>query len=68
MPSDAKTKEPISLALAFTITQAICISLILLSLIAIKYLFKPTYKELEKWYRNNMLSDTAVSEVLDFEI
>ncbi len=46
------------------ITQFICVTLILLSVLAVKYIFKAHYGEVVAWYNTYMCDDTSVDEVL----
>lgn len=46
------------------ITQAICITLLLLTVLAVKFFFEGTYKEVKEWYGENVLIDTDINEVL----
>ncbi len=46
------------------VTQVICVSLILLSVLVVKYFFKSTYKELKDFYEIYICDDTNVEEVL----
>lgn len=46
------------------ITQCICIAIILLSVFAVKYFFRGTYKQLKEWYNQKICVDTDINEVL----
>mgnify|MGYP000848705015 FL=1 len=46
------------------ICEAVVISLILLSVITLKYFFKPEFKKAQDFYKKYFLNDTSVSEVL----
>lgn len=50
------------------IAQAVCVLIILSSVLVIKYFFKGTYKQLTKWYIDNVCVDTDINEVLEDEI
>lgn len=50
------------------VVQSVCILIILLSVVVMKYFFKSAYNEVEKFYREEILSDTSISEVLPNEI
>ena len=50
------------------ITQITVTLIILLSVLAVKYFFKGTYKNLHNWYCRNVLVDTDIEEVLGNEI
>ena len=47
-----------------TLTQCICMIIILLSIFTVKYFFKGTYNELKEWYKENICIDTDINEVL----
>lgn len=50
------------------IVQSICVLIILASVVIMKYFFKGAYSQIEKFYREEILSDTKISEVLQNEI
>ncbi len=50
------------------ITQTICVLIIILSVITVKYFFGGTYKKLLSWYSENVCVTTDISEVLSDEI
>ena len=50
------------------ITQITVTLIILLSVLAVKYFFKSTYKELKVWYDTNICAETDINEVLDDEV
>ena len=50
------------------ITQAVCIVIIISSVIAVKYFFKGTYQKLLSWYNENVCVTTDINEVLSDEI
>lgn len=47
------------------ITQALCMLVVLLSVITIKYLFKSEFKTLQKWYLKEFCNDTTIEEVIE---
>ena len=47
------------------ITQALCMLVVLLSVITIKYLFKSEFKSLQKWYLEEFCNDTLIEEVVE---
>ena len=49
------------------ITQAVCVAIILISLICIKYFFKSTYKKINTFYNEEICSTTDVNEVINNE-
>ena len=50
------------------ITQAICVLIIISSVIAVKYFFGGTYKKLLSWYKENICVTTDINEVLSDEV
>ena len=47
------------------ITQAITVSIILISVLVIKYLSKATFLKLKDWYTEHLCNHTHISEVLE---
>ncbi len=47
------------------ITETLCMVLVLLSVITIKYLFKSEFKTLQKWYIEEFCNDTLIEEVIE---
>lgn len=47
------------------ITQAICMGIILASIMLIKYISKSTYTELKNFYETYICDDTTITEVLE---
>ena len=47
------------------ITEALCMLMVLLSVITVKYLFKSEFKTLQKWYVEEFCNDTLVEEVIE---
>ena len=50
------------------ILQAVCVLIIILSLLAIKYFFKGEFKEVQAFYYENIAVDTDINEVLKDEV
>lgn len=46
------------------ITQAICVIMILFSVLTVKYFFKGEYKFFKEWYLEEITSDTRIEEVI----
>lgn len=46
------------------ITEAITVLLIILTIVAIKFISPKMFKKLESWYKKNVLDDTTISEVI----
>lgn len=45
--------------------QAVCVLLIIISVLIMKYFFGGTFKKIEKWYNENICVSTDVNEVLE---
>lgn len=59
-----KILKPKNYYVSIIITQSICVVLIALSVICIKYFFKGTYKQIKEFYKNEICSQTDINEVL----
>lgn len=46
------------------ITQSICVVLILLTVLVVKYFFKGTYNQAKEWYSQNICVDTDIEQVI----
>ena len=46
------------------ITQFLCVTVVLLSVLTIKYFFKSEFKSLKKWYTAEICDDTRIEEVI----
>ena len=46
------------------ITQGIIALIIILGVVVIKFGFKDVYKEFQDWYKDNVLVDTDINEVI----
>lgn len=46
------------------ITQSICVVLILLTVLVVKYFFKGTYNQVKEWYSQNICVDTDIEQVI----
>ena len=58
-------EENQGLYLNIIITQGLCMLVVLLSVITIKYLFKSEFKVLQKWYIEEFCNDTLIEEVIE---
>ena len=57
-----KIKNPF---ISIMIIQSVCVMLILISLVSIKYFFENTYNDLKKFYNSEICSDTDIDEVIE---
>lgn len=65
---ESKNSKPNGGFFGILITQMTVTLIILLSVLAVKYFFKSTYKELKVWYDTNICAETDINEVLDDEV
>lgn len=65
---EPKNSKPKGGFFGIIITQITVTLIILLSVLAVKYFFKSTYKELKVWYDTNICAETDINEVLDDEV
>lgn len=59
-----KTTAKKNMWLGVVITQCICVAIILISLVIMKYFFSDTFGHIKEWYKINICNDTSVNEVL----
>lgn len=64
-PSEKKSKNMFA---AVCITQAICIAVILITVLIIKIFFKPGWQKLRHWCVDNVLEKTEISDVFNKEL
>lgn len=46
------------------ITQFLCVAVVLLLVLTVKYFFKSEFKSLKKWYIAEICDDTRIEEVI----
>ncbi len=46
------------------ITEALCMVVILLSVLVLKYFLKSDFKDFKKWYEKELTADTRIEEVI----
>jgi len=54
--------------ISICITQAVCVAVILIVVLVIKYFFSGSYEKLEKWYSENIMEETEITADFDEEI
>lgn len=59
--------KPKNMYIPICITQAICMAVILIAILIIKFFFEGSYAKLQKWYQKNILDETTVTAVFDEE-
>ncbi len=57
-------KENKGMYINIIIAEAVCMIIVLLSVLVIKYFFKTEFKNLKKWYTAEITADTTVQEVI----
>ncbi len=65
---EPKNSKPKGGFFGIIITQMTVTLIILLSVLAVKYFFKGTYRSLKEWYTVNICAETDINEVLDDEV
>jgi len=59
--------KPKNMYAQICITQSICVVVILIAVIIIKFFFESSYIKLQKWCDNNVLEQTVINDVFDEE-
>ena len=62
-----KRTKNVNCYFCIVITQVVCVMLILISLVCIKYFFKNTYKKINVFYNEEICSTTDINEVIKNE-
>ena len=60
--------KPKNMYASICITQAVCVVVILIAVIIIKFFFESSYIKLQKWCDNNVLEQTVINDVFDEEL
>lgn len=47
------------------IIEAVCVAIILLTVLTTKLFFKNTFSDIKKWYESNICIDTDINQVLE---
>lgn len=59
--------KPKNMYIPICITQAICMAVILIAILIIKFFFEGSYAKLQKWYQKNILDETTVTAFFEEE-
>lgn len=59
--------KPKNMFVPICVTQAVCIAVILITVLVIKFFFEGSYVKLQKWYGESILDETNISDVFDEE-
>lgn len=65
MENEEIIKNPFNCYFAILITQFITVLIIILSLLILKYFFKPTFKSINRFYEKNICQEVSIGEVID---
>lgn len=57
--------KPKNMFVPICVTQAVCVAVILIAVLIIKFFFEGSYLKLQKWYGENMLDETNITAVFD---
>lgn len=65
--TDVLKKEYSSKFIEICIVQTICVAVLLIGVLIIKFFFEKSYAKFYKWYEVNLLDETVISEIFDGE-
>lgn len=65
--TDVLKKEYSSKFIEICIVQTICVAVLLIGVLIIKFFFEKNYAKFYKWYEVNILDETVISEIFDGE-
>lgn len=57
--------KPKNTFVAVLITQSICVVMIILSVLTVKFFFKAEHKKLAEWYEKNVAAGISAEDVLN---
>lgn len=60
--------KPKNMFVPICITQAVCVAVILIAVLIIKFFFEGSYTKLQNWCTGNFLEETTISDVFDEEV
>ncbi|MBQ8740432.1 MAG: hypothetical protein IJY79_02650 [Clostridia bacterium] len=60
--------KPKNMFVPICITQAVCVAVILIAVLIIKFFFESSYAKLQNWCSGNLLEETTISDVFDEEV
>lgn len=69
MESETEVIEivPKNMFVPICITQAVCVAVILIAVLIIKFFFSGSYAKIKDWCHNNFLEETKITAVFDEE-
>ncbi len=59
--------KPKNMFVPICVTQIVCVSVILIAVLIIKFFFESSYVKLQNWCEHNFLEETTISDVFDEE-
>lgn len=59
--------KPKNMYVYICITQTICIAVILITLLVVKFFFNGSYNHIKKWCNNNLFEETKITANFDEE-
>lgn len=59
--------KPKNMYMQICITQAICVAVILITVVVMKFFFDNSYEKVEKWCQNNFFVHTQITANFDEE-
>lgn len=59
--------KPKNMYVPICITQAVCVAVILIAVLIIKFFFEGSYVKLQDWCKDNFLEETVISNIFDEE-
>lgn len=65
--NENKQKAPFNCFSAIIITQCICVTVIIFTILGLKLCFKEEFSAVKDWYTKNICVDTDINEVLSEE-
>ncbi len=65
--TEAKEKKTKNMYTSICATQAVCVAVILIAVLIIKFFFDSSYFKLKKWCFENVLEETVITAVFEEE-
>lgn len=60
--------KPKNMFVPICVTQAVCVAVILIAVLIIKFFFEGSYTKLQDWCKDNFLEETTISDVFDEDV
>lgn len=65
--TDIVETKPKNMFVPICITQSVCVAVILIAVLIIKFFFSGSYAKIKDWCHNNFLEETKITAVFDEE-